>query len=152
MNLLPKSGVFLKFFLDASSHLYKRVCPSVCPLTLRVKPPKTSISDCETHLIARPGLFSLFSFCFTVLSNPAFHSQPTLGVANLGSSFLPSFLPSIFLSFLLSFFHFLSFFSPPFIRRGDTSFFPGPTQSCRRSFRRCWTPRWRNLRLPTLRL
>ena len=38
-------------FLDASSHLYKRVCPSVRPLTLRK-------NRRETHLIARPGLLS----------------------------------------------------------------------------------------------
>ena len=41
-------------FLDASSHLYKRVCPSVrpsiCPLPLRK-------NRRGTHLIARPGLF-----------------------------------------------------------------------------------------------
>ena len=50
-------------FLDASSHLYKRVCPSVrpnvcpsvCPLPLRKK-------HRGTHLIARPGLLGMKRF------------------------------------------------------------------------------------------
>ena len=65
-------------FLDASSHLYRRVCPSVrvsvCPyvrtsVTIHEKPPKsaqnslkTSLLHTEplrTHLFARPGLFFL---------------------------------------------------------------------------------------------
>ena len=62
--------LFLSLFLDASSHLYMRVCPSVrpsvcpyvrpsvCPsVNIKEKPPKTTISACETHRITRPGLF-----------------------------------------------------------------------------------------------
>ena len=34
------------------------VCPSVCPSVNNTeKPPKTTISACETHRITRPGLF-----------------------------------------------------------------------------------------------
>ena len=72
-------------FLDAPSHLYKRVCPyvrpsvrmsvrpsmgpsvgpSVCPsVNTKEKPPKTTISACETHLIARSSLFSAKIFRF----------------------------------------------------------------------------------------
>ena len=49
-----------KFFLDAYSHLYVRVCPScvrpsVCPsVSIKENPP---ISACETHRITRLGLF-----------------------------------------------------------------------------------------------
>merc|ERR1712002_453648 len=61
----------LLLFLDASSHLYRRVCPSVCPyvrpsVTNYAKPPKTTQNGLKTlwlhtyplrtHLFARPGL------------------------------------------------------------------------------------------------
>ena len=58
-------------FLDASSHLYMRVCPSVrvsvrpsvCPsVNIKEKPPKTTISACETHRITRPGLLFIFFY------------------------------------------------------------------------------------------
>ena len=42
------------FFLDASSHLHKRVCPSVRPSVRPLPIPKKSL---WTRLIARPGLF-----------------------------------------------------------------------------------------------
>ena len=45
-------------FLDASSHLYMRVCPSVCPsVRPSVGPLALSKNRRRTHLIACPGLF-----------------------------------------------------------------------------------------------
>ena len=54
-----------KRFLDASLHLYMRVCPCVrMSVSILAKPPKTRISACETHLIACRGLFLQFSVVF----------------------------------------------------------------------------------------
>ena len=63
--LLPAGAYcFLFSFLDASSLLYMRVCPSVrwsvrVSVSIKAKTPKTTISACKTHLIARRGLFIL---------------------------------------------------------------------------------------------
>ena len=66
-------------FLDASSHLYMRVCPSVRvsvrpsvypSVNIKEKPPKKTISACETHRITRPGLLaSSFTNIFIVRIN-----------------------------------------------------------------------------------
>ena len=88
-------------FLDASKHLYKRVCPSVRPY---VRPSVTN-SDfaLRTHLIARPGLFMHLLlniltpeyFCFfpdftdnppSVLNEFALWQSRNHGTDNVGSS------------------------------------------------------------------
>ena len=76
--------LFYFHFLDASSHLYERVCPSVrvpeCP-SVRMSVPPLPIQKVvlRTHLIARPGLLASASSAFCVERTPfLFSASPIL--------------------------------------------------------------------------
>ena len=76
------------WFLDASLHLYMRVCPSICPCVRMSFRPLTSRKNrrkqpLRTHLIARSGLF--FFFNITQLTSAAKRNRSKVDSSNRNS-------------------------------------------------------------------